>query len=108
MDQILSALPGVQCYLEDILITRKDKEDHLQNLDETLQRLKDYGLRVLKYKCAFFQSSVEYLGHVIDTTGFHKAPSKVKAILEASAPQNVSQLLSFLGLLPYYRRFIPG
>lgn len=103
MFQILSGLPGVQCYLDDILFTEKDEEDHLQNLDATLQRLKDYGLQVRKDKC---QSSVEYLGHVIDATVLHKAQSKVNAILDAPAPQSVSQLRSFLGLLN--RRFIPS
>lgn len=107
MDQILSGLPGVQCYLDYILFTGANEEDHLLNLDATLQQLKKYGLRVRKDKCEFFQSSVEYLGHVIDATGLHKAPSKVKAIVEVTAPQNVSQLRSFLGLLNYYGKFIP-
>lgn len=107
MDQILSGLPGVQCYLDDLLITGADEQSHLRNLEATLQRLEEYGLRVRKDKCAFFQPSVEYLGHVIDSTGLHKAPSKVKAIVEAPAPENVSQLRSFLGLLTYYARFVP-
>ena len=108
MDQILSGLSGVQCYLDDILVTGKTDEEHLTNLDATLQRLEDYGLRVRKSKCEFFQTSVEYLGYVIDSRGLHKAPSKVKAIVDAPAPQNVSQLRSYLGLLNYYGRFIPN
>ena len=44
--QILNGLPGEQHYLHDILITGKDQEDHLENLDVTLQILKDYRLRV--------------------------------------------------------------
>ncbi|KAG6937530.1 hypothetical protein G0U57_009114, partial [Chelydra serpentina] len=66
----------------------------------------EYGLRVRKDKCEFFQPSVEYLGHIIDATGFHQAPAKVKAIVEAPPPRNVSQLRSFLGLLNYYGKFI--
>uniref|UniRef100_A0A669DC14 Gypsy retrotransposon integrase-like protein 1 n=1 Tax=Oreochromis niloticus TaxID=8128 RepID=A0A669DC14_ORENI len=108
IDQILSGLPGVQCYLDDILCTGADDEEHLRNLDATLQRLKEYGLRVRKEKCDFFQSSVEYLGHVIDANGLHTAPSKITAIVDAPPPQNVSQLKSFLGLLNYYGRFIPN
>ncbi|KAL3969328.1 DNA (cytosine-5)-methyltransferase 3B [Sarotherodon galilaeus] len=108
IDQILSGLPGVQCYLDDILCTGADDEEHLRNLDATLQRLKEYGLRVRKEKCDFFQSSVEYLGHVIDANGLHTAPSKITAIMDAPPPQNVSQLKSFLGLLNYYGRFIPN
>ena len=108
IDQILSGLPGVQCYLDDILCTGADDEEHLRNLDATLQRLEEYGLRVRKEKCDFFQSSVEYLGHVIDANGLHTAPSKITAIVDAPPPQNVSQLKSFLGLLNYYGRFIPS
>nr|XP_061811684.1 uncharacterized protein K02A2.6-like [Nerophis lumbriciformis] len=108
MDQILSGIPGVQCYLDDLLITGPDEQSHLRNLDITLQRLEEYGLRVRKDKCEFFQPSVEYLGHVIDSTGLHKAPSKVKAVVEAPSPKNVSQLRSFLGLLTYYAKFVPN
>ena len=83
MAQILSGLPGVQCYLDDQLITGPDEQSHLRILDATLQRLQEYGLKVWKDKCEFFQHSVEYLGHVIDSAGLHKAPSMVKAIVEA-------------------------
>uniref|UniRef100_A0A452HI29 ribonuclease H n=1 Tax=Gopherus agassizii TaxID=38772 RepID=A0A452HI29_9SAUR len=106
MDQILCGLSGVQCYLDDILVTGRNEEDHLKNLEATLQRLEEYGLRVRKDKCEFFKPSVEYLGHIIDSAGLHKAPAKVKAIVEAPPPRNVSQLRSFLGLLNYYGKFI--
>ncbi|XP_061745073.1 uncharacterized protein K02A2.6-like [Nerophis ophidion] len=105
MDQILHGLPGVQCYLDDILCTGSTDQEHLDNLDAALQRLKEYGLRVRKDKCEFFQLSVEYLGHVIDARGLHTAPSKVRAIVDAPPPESVS---SFLGLLNYYGRFIPN
>lgn len=108
MDQILSGLPGVQCYLDDILCTGANDEEHLHNLDATLQRLQEYGLRVRKEKCEFLKPSVEYLGHVINEKGLHTAPSKIAAIVDAPPPENVNQLRSFLGLLNYYGRFIPN
>uniref|UniRef100_A0A8C1M8Q9 ribonuclease H n=1 Tax=Cyprinus carpio TaxID=7962 RepID=A0A8C1M8Q9_CYPCA len=108
MDQILSDLNGVQCYLNDLLITGKDDEDHLRNLNTTLQRLKENGLWVKKDKCEFFQPTIEYLGHVTDSTGLHTASSKVKAIVDAPSPKKVSQLRSFLGLLTYYAKFMPN
>ncbi|XP_078419539.1 uncharacterized protein LOC144693571 [Cetorhinus maximus] len=107
MDQLLRGFPGVQCSLDDILVMRRTDKDLLKNLDATLQRLGECGLWVRKDKCECFEPSVEYFRHIIDAAGLHKAPSKVKAIVDAPAPQNISQLCSFLGLLNYYRRFIP-
>ncbi|XP_064469661.1 uncharacterized protein K02A2.6-like [Ornithodoros turicata] len=39
MDGILKGLPGVICYLDDILITERTEEEHLQNLEKVLKRL---------------------------------------------------------------------
>ncbi|XP_062387122.1 uncharacterized protein K02A2.6-like [Sardina pilchardus] len=108
MDQVLQGLPNVHCYLDDILVTGQDRLQHLKNLDAVLGRLEEFGLRVQKDKCEFFKDSLEYLGHVIDAHGLHKSPEKVRAIVEAPAPTNVSQLRSFLGLINYYSRFIPN
>jgi len=49
---------------------------------------------------------VEYLGHQISQSGFHPTKEKVRTIVEAPAPQNVSQLKSFLGMLNYYSKFL--
>ncbi|XP_061878364.1 uncharacterized protein K02A2.6-like [Entelurus aequoreus] len=106
MDQVLQGLPNVHCFLDDILVTGENDADHLKNLDAVLGRLGKFGLRVQKEKCEFFKSSLEYLGHVIDKKGLHKSPEKLKAIAEAPAPINVSQLRSFLGLINYYGRFV--
>ena len=106
MDQVLQGLPNVHCYLDDILITGQDRHQHLQNLDAVLGRLEEFGLRVQREKCEFFKESLEYLGHVIDARGLHTSPEKVRAISEAPAPTNVSELRSFIGLITYYGRFI--
>ena len=101
-------MSGVICYIDDILITGTTDEEHLKRLREVLKRLKAHGLRAKKEKCYFLRESVEYLGHRVDAEGLHTLPSKVKAIVDAPAPQNIQQLRSFLGLLNYYSRFIPN
>ena len=50
--------------------------------------------------------SVEYLGHIVDSEGLHSTEEKVKAIVNAPSPSNVTELRSFLGLLNYYGRFM--
>ena len=51
---------------------------------------------------------VSYLGHQIDESGLHPLPHKVKAIREAPTPNNITELKSYLGLLAYYRKFLPN
>ena len=107
IEQVLQGLPGVQAYLDDILVTGKNDDEHLMNLEQVFMRLKDYGLKIKKKKCEFFKESVHYLGHVINSDGLHTSKEKVNAILAAPVPTNLQQLRSFLGLLNYYGRFLP-
>jgi hypothetical protein len=51
---------------------------------------------------------VSFLGHIISEGGISIDPSKVNDILSWKTPQNVSDIISFLGLVGYYRRFIEG
>ena len=85
MDTILQGIPGVICYLDDILVTWKSEAEHL-NLEEVLQRLQHHGVRLRKDKCEFLQESVEYLVHRFDEKGIHTSAKKVKAIVEAPSP----------------------
>ena len=108
MDTVLQDLPHVICYLDDILVTGKDDDDHLRNLVRVFERLHQYGFRVKKDKCALLQRAVEYLGHKIDAEGLHALPDKIEAVVRAPQPRNIQQLRSFLGLLNYYWKFIPN
>jgi hypothetical protein len=48
------------------------------------------------------------LGHIISEDGIVVDPEKIKAIIEWSAPKNVIEVRSFMGLAGYYKRFIAG
>ena len=106
MDQILQGIPHVTCYIDDILITGANEQEHLHNLEEVFHRLDQHNLRIKRAKCEFMKLSVEYLGHSVDSEGLHTLPSKVEAIQQAPQPRNVQQLRLFLGLLNYYGKFI--
>ena len=107
MDQILPKLPGVVCYLDDILVTGKDTQEHLSNLEAVLQKLKEHNLRIKSTKCKFLQNSVEYLGQVVSAQGIDTSERKVEAVLKMSPPTNQRSLRSFLGIVNHYGKFIP-
>lgn len=49
-----------------------------------------------------------YRGHVFTSEGLKPNPSKIKAITEMEAPENVTALQRFLGMVNYLGKFIPG
>ena len=108
MDTILQRIDGVLCYVDDILVTGGTEKEHLERLGEVLRRLQAHGVRMKLSKCSFLKSSVEYLGHRVDAEGLRATPEKMRAIDQAPQPKNVQQLRSFLGLLNYYRKFLPN
>ena len=108
MEGILQGISGVSVYIDDILVIGKTEQEHLGNLEKVLRCLNQTGLRLKRAKCAFMLSSVEYLGHRISAEGIQPTQEKVRAIAEAPAPNNVSQLRSFLGVVNYYAKFLPN
>ena len=65
-------------------------QDHLNTLSQVLERLLKYGFKLNKSKCKFLQSSVVYLGHLIDSTGLHPTMDKLAAVRDAPPPKVIS------------------
>ena len=107
MENLLQGIPGVCVYIDDILVTGSTQQEHLGNPAQVLDRLGSAGMRLKKEKCAFLLPFVTYLGHVITAQGLHTEDSKVKAVVDAPAPRDVSELKSFLGMVNYYGKFLP-
>ncbi len=108
MEQITSGLEGVGVYLDDIIVTGRDDREHLANLDKLLQRLENFGVRVKVGKCKFLANEIKYLGYILDKHGRRPNLQKVKAIEDMPPPTDTAEARSFLGMVRYYDKFIPG
>ncbi|XP_061564077.1 uncharacterized protein K02A2.6-like [Cololabis saira] len=102
MEGVLQGIPKVAVFLDDILLTGRNDQEHLQTLEEVLKRLDQAGLRLRRNKCMFMSREVIFLGHKVDSTGLHPVHDKVAAIQDAPAPTSVTELKAYLGLLNYY------
>ena len=65
MEILMQEIPQVFVYIDDILITGKTEEEHMQHLKTVLEKLEKAGMRLKQEKCYFMRPSVEYLGHVL-------------------------------------------
>ncbi|GJX68339.1 putative reverse transcriptase domain-containing protein [Tanacetum coccineum] len=95
-------------FVDDILIYSKDDEEHEKHLRIILELLKEEKLYAKFLKCDFWLDSVQFLGYVIDRSGVHVDPAKIKAIKSWAAPTTPTEVRQFLGLVRYYQRFIEG
>ena len=106
MNQVLKNISNCICYLDDILLFAKTKAEHDQLLRKVLSRLSEHGLTLNRSKCVFAASSLNFLGHQVSEECFAPLPSKVEAIKEFELPRTPKQLRRFLGMYPYYAKFV--
>ncbi|XP_062532989.1 uncharacterized protein LOC101738890 [Bombyx mori] len=109
MNTCLTGLQGSRCfsYLDDIVLYAFDLKTAIQNLRVVFERLRRFNLKLQPEKCEFLRKEVTYLGHIITRDGVKPNPDKVKAVTQYPVPKSQKDIKSFLGLVSYYRRFIP-
>merc|ERR1712212_133356 len=107
MTHILGDVPGLFCYLDDVLVYSKSQEEHMHTLQTLLYKLHEAGLAISLDKCIFGVDNLEFLGYRVDNKGITPLPKKLSAISNFPAPKKPKHLLGYLGALNYYRRCLP-
>ena len=108
MSEALSGLAGTVCMMDDVLVYGENREEHDERLTGVLQRLSDLGMTLNADKCVFAQTSVKFLGHVVDSQGIRPDPDKIEAISEFATPTCVSDIRRFLGMVNQLSKFSPN
>ena len=108
MDTVCQGLDFTFVYIDDILVASKDTETHKQHLTKLFSRLQEHGLVINVSKCKFGQNSLDFLGHQITSEGIMPLPEKVEAIIRLAQPVTIKGLQEFVGIINFYKRFLPG
>ena len=95
-------------YLDDILVASTTESAHYGHLQALFERLVQCGITVNADKCDLGKESISFLGHKISAAGIETLENKVQTIVDYPEPNSFKQLRRFMGLVNYYRRFIPG
>ncbi|BHF74067.1 hypothetical protein SprV_0401715100 [Sparganum proliferum] len=106
INEVLQGLSFNYVYIDDILVASSSAEEHASHSRQIFQPFQQHGLQLNVDKCIFGVSSLDFLGHHVDQQGITPVLEKVQSILSFPVLKTLAQLLRFMGLLNYYRRFI--
>ncbi|CAH8647502.1 unnamed protein product, partial [Schistosoma rodhaini] len=108
IDQVIRGLPGVYAYIDDLLVASSTMDEHIQQLRQLFARLRDHGISINIEKCEFGKGSLQFLGHMVTSQGITPISTEIDTIRDYPLPDTQKKLRRFLGLINYYRRFIPN
>ena len=108
MRSLLEGIPNVVHYIDDIVIFSSSWEEHVQDVRRVLTALRAAHLTAKPTKCHFGCNKVEFLGHMLGEGKISPTQEGVEMVLKAARPTTKKEVRDFIGLVAYYRKFIPN
>ena len=108
MDRVLSPMLGknVQAYVDDMVVTSREKEQHVADLEELFTTIAKYGLKLNPEKCIFGVEAGKFLGFLLTERGIEANPEKCAAIMAMRSPTSVKEVQQLTGRLAALSRFM--
>lgn len=95
-------------YIDDTAVHSETWEKHLLDLDAVLTTFGEHGMTLKLSKCKFGKPRLKYVGQIIGSGSISADRSKISAILYIPMPQTKKLMRSFIGMVNYYRAYIPN
>lgn len=108
INEVFIGLDFCFIYIDDILVASQSEEEHRTHLLLVFQRLEKFGLTINIQKCCIGKKTVKFLGYNITDKGTEPDPERVSVIQDFRQPKVIKDLRRFLGMINFYRRWIPG
>jgi hypothetical protein len=108
LNLIFHDLLGVlmEVYIDDVVVKSVGFEEHMTDLNLSLERMKKYGLQMNPLKCAFGVTSGMFLGFIIHEHGIQIDPKKIESIWKVGEPVCKKDIQKLLGKINYLHHFI--
>ncbi|CAH8605310.1 unnamed protein product [Dicrocoelium dendriticum] len=107
MDQVIRELTFLFFYIDDVLVASPNHDEHLRHLRPLFERFAYDGVVINACKSQFGVDAVDFLGHYVSSGGIAPLPDSVTAITEYPIPDSAKKLRRIIGMVSFYRRFIP-
>ena len=105
VNKLISGIEGCKAYVDDIVIFSDSWEKHIEQLCVLFKVLSEAKLTINLVKSDFSKATLVYLGHVVGQGHVAPVNAKIDAIVKFPVPVNKRELMRFLGMAGYYRKF---
>ena len=105
INNVTADVDHCDAYIDDVIVATKGWEEHIAAIRHLFEKLSQAKLTVNLSKTDFVRATVTYLGHVVGQGQVRPVTAKVEAITNFPTPRNRKELMRFLGVAGYYRKF---
>jgi hypothetical protein len=105
VNSIIADIDGCEAYIDDLVLYADTWDKHMEQILKLFEKLSHANLTVNLVKSDFCHATVTYLGHIVGQGQVKPIEAKVQAINEFPAPTNKKELMRFLGMAGYYRKY---
>ncbi|XXG89797.1 hypothetical protein AAC387_Pa12g1716 [Persea americana] len=82
----------VKVYIDDMVVKSKRSQDHLADLSQIFDILRQFQLKLNASKCAFGVGSCKFLGSLVTRRAIEVNPDQITAIQEVQSPTSAKQV----------------
>ncbi|KAK4406601.1 Retrovirus-related Pol polyprotein from transposon [Sesamum angolense] len=82
---------NVECYVDDLVVKLKKRENYFHDLRKVFERLSRYQLKMNPSKCAFGVTFGKFLGFIVRQWGIEIEQAKIDDILRIPEPRNIHE-----------------
>ena len=97
---------SIEVYIDDMVVKSKVVSEHMEDLTNIFEILREHKLRLNASKCSFGVGSGKFLGYMVTHRGIKVNPDQIKAINNLQPPRNPKEVQKFTGMMAALNWFI--
>jgi len=108
MDRVLTPMLGrnIQAFVDDMVVTSRQREQHVADLDELFTTIAKYRLKLNPEKCVFGVEAGKFLGFLLTERGIEANPEKCATIIAMRSPISIKEVQQLTGRTTALSRFV--
>ncbi|XP_077222133.1 uncharacterized protein LOC143855976 [Tasmannia lanceolata] len=97
---------NMEVYVDDMLVKSQSVKDHVSDLKETFQVLKEHNMKLNLTKCSFGVGAEKFLGFMVSQRGIEANLEKIKTVVKLTPPKTIREVQQLTGMIAALGRFV--